>query len=167
MKKYTKDGVIKYQNEIIINDGEFQTINPSINKLLEHGWKEYIDTDVEKNNMLQNILNYDKSETINVFYIDDIPFWYSKEERNYLINRINAEIVNNQTSTTIWYNHQEYLFDVNFMIDILNKVELYAAKCFDITQRHYNYVSSLTSVEEIESFDYMTDYPEILKFYTA
>ena len=100
------------------------------------------------------------------FYIDDEKFWFNKEERSYLTRRFEAEIKNGQSTTTIWYNNIEFMFDLIWISEIFDKVELYASKCFDVTQRHINEVNSLVEYDEIDNYDFMAGYPQQLKFYT-
>lgn len=172
MKQYIKDNIIQFSNEIVIIKDDFQIINPSHEILLENGWVEYVeannidDIDVAKQNMIQNIKMYDKSDEIESFYIDDEKFWFNKEERSYLTRRFEAEIKNDQSTTTIWYNNIEFMFDLIWISEIFDKVELYASKCFDVTQRHINEVNSLVEYDEIDNYDFMAGYPQQLKFYT-
>ena len=42
MKRYIKDGKIKYGNEIVIRRNGMQTINPSEEQILADGWVEYV-----------------------------------------------------------------------------------------------------------------------------
>lgn len=42
MKKYTKNGIIKYRNQIVINKNGMQTINPTEEMILADGWVEYV-----------------------------------------------------------------------------------------------------------------------------
>ena len=42
MKRYIKDDVIKYANEIIIRNEQSQIINPTEEMLINDGWVEYI-----------------------------------------------------------------------------------------------------------------------------
>jgi hypothetical protein len=41
MKRYIRDGIVKYQNEIVVYADDMQVFNPSEDLLLEWGWKEY------------------------------------------------------------------------------------------------------------------------------
>ena len=55
MKHYTKDGIIKLQNRIVLHTTEtidgiehkLQVINPPHNMLIEQGWEEYIQPNEE------------------------------------------------------------------------------------------------------------------------
>jgi hypothetical protein len=42
MKKYIKDGTVKYANNIVIKKDGMQIINPSEELILADGWVEYI-----------------------------------------------------------------------------------------------------------------------------
>lgn len=46
MKRYTKDGVIKTRNQIVIRKNGMQIINPTEEMILSYGWVEYVATEV-------------------------------------------------------------------------------------------------------------------------
>jgi hypothetical protein len=50
---------------------------------------------------------------------------------------------------------------------MLSQLELYALSCFNKTAEHKAMVQSLESVEEVESYDYKTGYPEKLNLSTT
>ena len=43
------------------------------------------------------------------------------------------------------------------------QLENYAFDCFNVTAAHKKAVSELKSIEEVESYDYKTGYPEMLR----
>lgn len=47
---------------------------------------------------------------------------------------------------------------------MLYALEVYASQCYDNTQRHLFDVTTLTSLEEIKTYDYTLGYPNKLKF---
>jgi hypothetical protein len=49
-------------------------------------------------------------------------------------------------------------------VQMLYALEVYASACYDNTQRHLAAVDSLSTIEEIQSYDYTTGYPDKLKF---
>lgn len=170
MKRFIKDGIIKFQNQIVIKTEFTQIINPPENKILEDGWIEYVETidnfEVEKKNMLLNAENFSNSSDIKVFYINDEPFWFDNIERITLKHKILAETEKAQSTTNIWYNGIEYVFDIDFFNNILTDVEIYASDCFDAKQNNLNEIKNLSSIEELENFDFTKNYPEILQFYS-
>ena len=47
---------------------------------------------------------------------------------------------------------------------MLDKLEIYALNCFDITSKHKRNVYQISTIEEIENYDYTSGYPEKLTF---
>jgi hypothetical protein len=87
MKLYTKiiDGLthVMPANRIVIIKDDMQIFNPTEDILLSDGWKEYIapeneltDEQIltqEKEIKIDNITEYDASDDVNIFYVNDIP----------------------------------------------------------------------------------------------
>ena len=49
-------------------------------------------------------------------------------------------------------------------LDMLDGIELYASVCYDVTQMHLANIVTLTSVEEVKNYDYLSGYPKKLSF---
>ena len=47
-------------------------------------------------------------------------------------------------------------------IMLLSSLEMYALECFNVTAAHKKAVSELTTIEEVEAYDYKTGYPKQL-----
>ena len=90
--------------------------------------------------------------------------WLDKATRVGLKLRFEAEIANGQTNTTIWYEGTPYNLELVNALQMLNAIELYASACYDNTQKHINAIKSMTTCDEIKSYDYRTGYPEKLRF---
>lgn len=178
MKTYIKviEGrqVIKPASKIVIIKDDMQTINPTHEMIIEDGWEEYILENVDdpkdrtlkemKAEMVETILAYDSSDAVNGFYVDGQFMWLDKVTRVGLMLRINMELENGLTETTLWFNGVPFHLELDRARKMLGQIELYASKCYDNTQRHIANVSALESKEEIESYNYRTGYPDKLKF---
>ena len=57
MKRYTKDGKVKYRNEIVIRKDGKQIINPTIEMLIEDGWIEYVAPKLTEDELLERAKN--------------------------------------------------------------------------------------------------------------
>lgn len=113
--------------------------------------------------ILEHIIKaYDKSPAVNEFTINDIPVWFDKETRAGLKLRFEAELALGKTDTTLWYNGISFNLTLEQAIKMLHALEIYASKCYDVTQTHLSEIKNLTV--ELESYDYTKDYPEKLKF---
>lgn len=172
MKRYIKDGKIKYGNEIVIRRNGMQTINPSEEQILADGWVEYVTpepTEEEllsraKRNKVREIEAYDTSEEVNSFYMQGERMWLDKSTRAGLMLRFQAEQSMGKTETTLWYGSVMYTLLIDSAMAMLMALEVYASQCYDNTQRHMAAVEALESKEAIESYDYRVDYPVKLEF---
>lgn len=172
MKQYTKDGVIRQANKIVINKDGFVTTNPTEEMILADGWVEYVKPAPTPEQLLAKakrdkkaeIEDYDKSEEVNLFYIGEAPMWLNKETRTGLMLRFNAEIAIGKTDTTLWADGVQYPLPLETAIQMLYALEVYASMCYDNTQAHLAAVDALTTIEEVEAYDHTTNYPEKLKF---
>jgi hypothetical protein len=113
---------------------------------------------------VDEIERYDKSPAVNQFYIGDTAMWLDKETRTGLMLRFQAEQAVGNTDTTLWANGVQYPLPLAVAVQMLYALEVYASACYDNTQRHLAAVDSLSTIEEIQSYDYTTGYPDKLKF---
>lgn len=190
MKLYTKiinDKLVKKpQNEIVINkvdyvqlveDSEpvkmYSTIcNPTHEMILADGWAEFVNPvqtpeesiETIKESKKNEIINYDSSDEVNIFYINDIPMWLDKNTRAGLKLRFEAEIAMGDTETTLWYNNTEFKLPVTTAMQLLYALEKYASKCYDNTNKNLAEVNKMTSIVDIISYDITIGYPEKLTF---
>ena len=166
MKKYIKNGIIKQLKEIIIKSEGKVIINPSEQIVLENGWVEYIKPeptlDTYKWAKIEEINNYDSSNSVNVFYMSEQPIWLDKQTRTGLMLRFQAESGMGQTTTSLWYEGEEFILPLDMAIQMLYAIEIYASKCYDNTQKHIANVDALDSIEDVKNYDYTTGYPEHL-----
>lgn len=182
-KLYTKvvNGTrrIEPRNKIIINLYNRCIYCPTEDVLLEHGWVEYTpeniaDTQTEetieddlsliKESLKDDLLNHDSSSHVNIFYINGDRLWFNKTTRSNLIQRFNAEKYEGVELTKLWYNNIEYNLSVDTAIDMLYKLESYAAKCYDTTQKHLSNIDKLEDINEAKDYNYYSDYPTPLHF---
>lgn len=169
---YIKDNIIKTRNEIVLELDDKQIINPTHEMLIENGWVVFepekpSEEDIfeqNKQNLYINILNYDSSEFVNIFYIGEMSMWLDKNTRAGLLLRFQAEKASGLENTTLWYNGIQFPLGVDLAIQMLFAIELYASACYDNTQRHIGNINNLTTSQEIENYDYKIGYPDKLHF---
>ena len=188
MKQYIKDGIIKYRNQIVLHGTrtitdkkgnekvvKTQIINPKHEDLIANGWEEYVaptppePTEEQKLNRAKSdkkreIEYYDSSNAVNEFTINGITVWLDKATRAGLMLRFQAEMAMGETMTTLWYNGSQFPLTLTDAVSMLYAIERYASTCYDNTQLHLTNVSKLTSLEDIEKYDYRIGYPEKLDF---
>ncbi|MBR3591024.1 MAG: DUF4376 domain-containing protein [Alistipes sp.] len=176
MKEYTKqiDGktVIKPQNEIVVFKDGRQWFNPSHAMLIEDGWEEYVIPEPTEEELLakakrakvREVQLYDSSEEVNIFYIQDLPVWLDKATRAGLKLRFEAELAMGKEQTTLWYGNTQFPLPLSQAVQMLYAIEVYASACYDNTQAHLANIHALTTIEEVEAYDYTYFYPEKLRF---
>lgn len=166
--------VITIENPITGISEEFPSViyNPCDEDLEQDGWILYVKPEPTKEELLQKayvikkneILQYDSSSDVNIFYIGETPVWLDKNTRAGLKLRFEAELAMKEENTTLWYNNQSFTLPLNDAIIMLYALEVYASKCYDNTQAHVANVSMLKTIEEINEYDHTTGYPEKLRF---
>lgn len=110
------------------------------------------------------IQSYDISSEVNCFYMQDEPMWLDFENRSRLLLRFQAETAKGNETTTLWSNGKEYALPLVIAINMLYELEVYASKCYDNTQRHLATINALSTIDEVNNYDYKTGYPEKLRF---
>lgn len=181
MKQYYKeiDGKrIWFRNILFV--GDRQIINPTEEQILEAGYVEYVYKEPELteeqkltnaiNSVIQKINEWDSSSAVNncviIYQEQELPYWASKAERNDLKAAIKDYINAGKE------NYRLDLRDLGIAVSIpcetllnmLSALEVYAIDCYNKTTDHIFAVRALTSIEEIELYDYTVGYPETLTF---
>ena len=110
---------------------------------------------------------FDNSPKVNSFTINGKTLWLDKDTRLALRQRFAAEKAAGITSTTLWYKTFKLSLGVDTALDMLNAIEIYACKCYDITAAHKAAVQAMTNFEEILGYDFKVGYPDKLSFTTT
>ena len=110
------------------------------------------------------IKNYDVSNKVNGFILNNEYCWLDKATRVGLRNSITVEKEAGRTVTTVYFNNNAVVLDINTALSILSQIELYAIECYKVTEQHLINVQNLNSLESLAYYDYTTDYPEQLSF---
>lgn len=117
-----------------------------------------------KERTLYNIQQYDKSEYVNSFLLNGDSIWLSKDLRTSIMNAVAIKKSRNIKTSSIWYNQKEYVLPVDFILNMLDDIEIYADTCNSVTQRHIANVNAITNIDEADDYDYEKNYPTKLKF---
>jgi hypothetical protein len=149
-----------------------QIFNPTEEMILANGWEEFVvPTPSEEDALMTEIKNkqeeialFDSSSAVNIFYIGEQPIWMDKSTRAGLKLRFEAELALGKTDTVLWYDGIQFPLNLQIAMQMLYAIEVYASQCYDNTQQHLSNVSKLTSIDEVDSYNYHTGYPEHLKF---
>lgn len=172
MELYIKNEKIKSREKIVlyktIEDELYQIINPSHEMLIEDGWELYVapEKTIEqlKESKIEEITIYDKSRSVNEFYIENMSLWLSREERIVIKDRFTREIERGITLTKLRYEGLSIELDPLMGIQMIDALSAYADACFDVTEDHKAAVRLLETKEDIEKYDYTIGYPDKLTF---
>lgn len=111
---------------------------------------------------IAEIADYDTSSSVNGFMLNGLLVWIDKATRVGLMNSTTIAKATGQQSTTLWLGGMKLVVDCDKAIQLLSALEMYALECFNVTASHKQAVSELTTIEEVEAYDYKSGYPKIL-----
>ena len=118
-----------------------------------------------KNEMLHKIEQYDQSDNVNSFLVNNsITAWFTPQERSNYKSSIDAAKLLGMDILSFYIN--DIMLNVSPINaeQMLAQIQLYADQCFIITKQHKAAVESLQTIEEIDNYDYMSNYPDRLNF---
>lgn len=132
--------------------------------LVSEEWRDRCKATLEKakKEKLEAILAYDTSSDVNGFMLNGNKVWIDKETRVGLMNSIQITRDMGQDTTTLWFDGYKLEVRCDMAIMLLSSLEMYALECFNVTAAHKKAVSELTTIEEVEAYDYKVGYPKQL-----
>lgn len=171
MIKYINKETGDVYNERHIKVGEDFIINPSEETLLEHGYEK---VEVPEDKLKQaieakvsEIKAYDNSEAVNSFSLNGMSAWINREDRIGTRRAIELDVANGLPESEIWLNGLKMVVNCQLALKLLDAVGHYAYQAYNVTQTHLFNVKGLKSVEEVEKYDYTTNYPPKLNLKTT
>ena len=111
---------------------------------------------------IAEITAYDTSDKVNGFMLNGLLVWLDKSTRVGLMNSTTIAKAAGQQTTTLWLGGLKLVVDCDKAIQLLSALEMYALECFNVTASHKQAVSELTTIEEVEAYDYKAGYPKML-----
>lgn len=172
MIQYRKGDEVYNGRFIEVNDRMIITPTPEI--LLENG---YTPVDVEpsqeellaaaKVEKIAEIKEYDNSDAVNSFKLNGISVWINREDRIGTRRAIELDIASGKTESEIWLNGFKLVVNSQLALKLLDAVGHYAYSAYNVTQSHIFAVKNLTSINEVEKYDYTKGYPEKLDLKTS
>lgn len=116
-----------------------------------------------KADKIAEITAYDTSSSVNGFILNGLLVWLDKATRVGLMNSTTIAKSAGQKTTTLWLGGLKLVVDCDKAIQLLSALEMYALECFNVTASHKQDVSELTTIEEVEAYDYKEGYPKMLE----
>lgn len=167
-----------FKNPLIMDDR--QIINPTEEQLTECGWIKYVPevytpTPIQlleqaRVDKLMEIESYDSSSDVNECLIhyngETIPYWADKTTRTTLKEAVRDCIAVGLDKYRL--DLREYgvsmEIDCELMLGMLQELEVYAIRCYNKTTDHIYAVKAMDNIEDIEAYDFRSDYPAKLEF---
>lgn len=112
---------------------------------------------------IAEIAAYDTSSSVNGFILNGLLVWLDKATRVGLMNSTTIAKAAGQETTTLWLGGMKLVVDCDKAIQLLSALEMYALECFNVTASHKQAVSELTTIEEVEAYNYKAGYPKMLE----
>lgn len=185
MKRYEKkvDGksVIKTLKDIVVKKNGRQTFNPSEEMVLEDGWVEYVapvyePTETElleraRNHKLEELHRYDESREVEnciiVYQGMELDYWAKPSERNDLKNAVRDFVAMGRTEYRLDLRDKgvSVTMPCETLLQMMAALEVYAVDCYNKTTDHEYAIKALTTIEEVEAYEFRHNgYPEIPRF---
>lgn len=165
MKKYGFKELIDSPVEF---DANYQTYTVSYVEDADTITKQYsivyLPIETLKEVKLKELADYDISEDVNGFILNDKTAWFDKDTRAALSTSIESALLLGESTITFVVNDKEFSIDIPKAKQMLAAVQRYADKCFLVTEAHKRAIKGLTEVEEIINYDVTTGYPTKVTF---
>lgn len=108
---------------------------------------------------------YDKSNEVNVFYINDIPCWLDSAARTSISRNCDIYEKDKIDTYVLYNNNIGFNIKVSELRNLLNRLELYAIETNKVTRDHINEIKAIKDKDGILNYDITTKYPNKLYFY--
>ena len=143
-------------NEIDIELNKLDGIEPTAEELIA----------LAKGKKDGDITAFDNSANVNSFIIGGLPMWLGWELRARLKSSLDAVEAAGGTEMTKSFGGIDYTFSTDQWNAMINAVENYAGVCQKVTEGHRAAVNALTTIADVETYDYTTGYPPKINFDT-
>lgn len=173
----------------VIIDGDKQIITTDVVVYLQYGYKEIIrepypqgeivyrehyvendttitiswteDLEATRQYVLGEIDEYDKSWVVNSFGFGDTIMWIDRDTRVSLSRSLDiCEKKGDENYNLCVEGVGVVTLPIITIKEMLNEIEVYAIKCYEVTFNHKRAVEALKTCEEVAKYDYKANYPE-------
>ncbi len=173
IEKLTADGFLPYECEPKPSDYESRRdyqlyYRQEDGKII--GYYDRAPLDKLKANKISKIMAHDSSTAVNSFTIDGDEIWIPLDTRLGLVNQANSRnalyemqgVAEEERIMTIRNPEtgQPYTKTIMEVLMGMAMLEIYAGNCYNTTADHVAAVKLIETIEELDAYDYTTNYPE-------
>lgn len=115
-----------------------------------------------KMDKIAEITAYDQSSAVNAFYLNGEQHWLDFNLRDRVFDGNERIAYKGREETSLWLDGKCFVMPIAAAQDLICTIEVYAKDCYNVTATHQAEVNKLTTIEEVEAYDYKTGYPEKL-----
>ena len=120
---------------------------------------------------IAEIAAYDTSDKVNGFILNGMLIPWSKndpnspnvEKRMGLRQNIADKVALGEENIAIWLKGMSFTMPCAQAEVLMRSIENYAYECFNVTASHKAAVGELTTIDEVEAYDYKAGYPKMLE----
>lgn len=116
-----------------------------------------------KREKIREIDAYDTSTAVNEFFYGNIGFWLPRETRVAVCSTAKIMKKSGHQTMTLWLRDFNVTLAPEEILQMLTVLEMYALECYNTTARHKANIKTLTTIEDVEAYDYKAGYPEKIK----
>lgn len=116
-----------------------------------------------KKSKLEALRKYDKSSAVNSFSLNGVSDWIEFDRRTSLRGTLQDLKAEGKKKFVLWHHGTQLDMPIDNAISLLRQVEKYAMECLNVTNMHIAEIEKLTTIKEIEEYDFTKGYPEKLK----
>ena len=114
---------------------------------------------------IEQIKAYDSSNKVNDLIYQDKHMWFDKITRATISYSMECEKkAGASTTVLIAPDGEKYILPIDEALSIFAQLELYAKRCFNITESHKAEVMKMDNADDVISYDFTKDYPEHINF---
>lgn len=114
--------------------------------------------------IINKITEYDSSDEVNCFYLNDTKQWLPVGVRNTYKSSIEAAELLGDDEISFVIGNNIFTIDTKSAKLMLAQLQRYADTCYLVTTKHKLEVSELKSSKDIKNYNYKSGYPDKLIF---
>lgn len=117
-----------------------------------------------KERKIAELQAYDASDAVDSFTIYGQSMWLTVEERQQIATQISANEAVGRDNMTRWFGGHSFTFSLTTWKQMLVALEVYAGDAINVTEAHKAAIEALTTIEDMEAYDFTANYPTKLSF---